>query len=108
MNKQIEVLGNDINAYTPCPMRPIDCDILAQELYEVGYRRQDEVAREIFTQIEEEIEAAIENNYKVRQVRYEKRGNDNFTLICTAKVQALRGILDFIEELKKKYGVNEE
>lgn len=59
-----------------------------------------EVAREIFSKLEEEIEAALESNYKV----YEKYLNaqDSPTLLRVGgKIDALRGIYCFIEDLKR-------
>lgn len=75
--------------------------------HNAGYRRQSEVAREIFEEIEKEIIAALESNYRV----YEKYLNaqDSPTLLRVGgKIDALRGIYCFIEDLKKKYGGQED
>lgn len=112
MNKQIEVMRKDIyecdtteccfgDQCEKCPKTEI-----AKALYNAGYRRQDEVAKDIFTQLEEEIEAELKINYRL----YEKylNGQDTPTIQrFGGKIDALRGIQDFIEELKKKYGVIE-
>ena len=71
-----------------------------------GYRKQEDVAREIFAKLEEEIEPALESNYRA----YEKYLNaqDSPTLLrIGGKIDALRGIYCFIEELKKKYEVED-
>ncbi len=63
-----------------------------------------EVAREIFAEIEEEIQSALRNNYNVRSKRIEKHGtSDGFISVVDGKILALRGIDDFIAELKNKY-----
>lgn len=66
---------------------------------------RDEVRR-IFEEIEEEITAALESNYRVYNEHLEKYGdkpNLEFLCMCNAKVNTLRGIEGFIEELKEKY-----
>lgn len=114
MNKQIEEMvkyvPRNITAYDGNP-RGLQLYIeqrinIAEALYNAGYRRQDEVAKDIFTQLEEEIEAELKINYRL----YEKylNGQDTPTIQrFGGKIDALRGIQDFIEELKKKYGVIE-
>ena len=66
--------------------------------------RQD-VAREIFEEIRKELKLAIDNNYKVRKEHIERYNiiNDDIVLVCDGKILALRGMYDFIAELKKKY-----
>lgn len=66
---------------------------------------RDEVRR-IFEEIEQEIVAALESNYRVYEEHLEKYGdkpNLELLCMCNAKVNALRGIEDFIAEIKKKY-----
>ena len=75
-------------------------------LYEKGYRKASEIAREIFEEIEKEIKAAIESNYRAKKERYKHSvipNYDSFTAMCDGKICAMRGLLDFIAELKKKY-----
>ena len=64
-----------------------------------------EVAREICCKIEEEIVAALESNYKAKAERMAnpRIDADEFISYCEGKIAALRGIEDFVEELKKKY-----
>lgn len=63
-----------------------------------------EVAREIFEEIEREIVAALRSNYNAKQERVEKQIPDDFvSYMCEGKIAALRGIDDFLAELKKKY-----
>lgn len=65
-----------------------------------------EVAREIFEEIEKEIKAALESNYKVLS-QFEQ--SDELWYRVNGKIDALRGIDGFVEELKKKYiGVKED
>lgn len=60
---------------------------------------QRKVAREIFEVIHKEIELAIDNNYKVKQAN----GYGEFLSYVGGKIDALRGIEDFVKETKKKY-----
>jgi hypothetical protein len=64
-----------------------------------------EVAREIFEEIEREITDALKSNYKVLlQVEESEALWNN----VNGKINALRGIEYFMEELKKKYTGGEE
>ena len=67
---------------------------------------KSEVVREICREIREEIVAALESNYKAKAERLAGSDiyfADEFISICEGKIAALRGIEDFVEELKKKY-----
>ena len=59
-----------------------------------------EVAREIFEEIEREINDALKNNYTIR-VDFED--SDELYHNINGKINALRGIEYFISELKEKY-----
>lgn len=83
-----------------------DAIALISELTEENERLRAEVAREIFADLEKELNAALENNYKrKRELAQAVDGVDNFDWLVGGKIDTLRGILDFLEELKKKYGV---
>ena len=66
-----------------------------------------EVAREICCKIEEEIVAALESNYRARKEHIERHAelayDTELLLEINGKINALRGIEGFVEELKKKY-----
>ena len=67
---------------------------------------RSEVAREIFGEIEAEIYDALQSNYSVRTTRMKKHPvgySSEYIDHLDGKIQALRGIGDFIEELKQKY-----
>ena len=69
-------------------------------------RAKSEVAREIFEEIEQEINGALESNYEARSARLSNPNiemADEFIAYCEGKISALRGIDGFIGELKKKY-----
>ena len=86
----------------PCAMAKRE----AEEYYKLGYRKASEVAEEIFEEIETEIEAAIESNYRAKKEHKNHSvipNYDNFNAMCDGKIYAMRGLLDFIAELKKKY-----
>lgn len=58
----------------------------------------------IFEEIESEIVAALQSNYRAKQERVEKQLPDDFvSYMCEGKIAALRGIEAFVEELKNKY-----
>ena len=83
-----------------------DCFTIANHLYEKGYRKASEVAEEIFAEIEKEIDAAIESNYRAKKEHKNHSvipNYDNFNAMCDGKIYAMRGLLDFNAELKKKY-----
>ena len=61
---------------------------------------REEVAREIFEEIEREITDALKSNYKVLPQLEESEAMWNNV---NGKINALRGIEYFIEELKKKH-----
>ena len=64
-----------------------------------------EVAREIFEEIDKEIEEALKSNYKVLpQLEF---SNELYNSV-RGKIDALRGIESFIAELKKKYTEDKE
>lgn len=67
---------------------------------------KSEVARKICCEIEEEIVAALESNYRVLKEYDDGRCNDYILEIVNrvqGKIDALRGIEGFVEELKNKY-----
>ena len=59
-----------------------------------------EVAREIFEEIDREINDALQSNYKVLPIIEESEALWNRV---NGKIDALRGIDGFIDELKQKY-----
>jgi replicative DNA helicase len=84
---------------------------VAEVLVNAGYRKASEVAEEIFAEIEKEIEAALESNYRAKKEHYNHSvvpNYDNFNAMCDGKIYAMRGLLDFIAELKKTYAEVDE
>ena len=73
----------------------------AKLIYTAGYRNASEVAREIFEEIEKEIELALDSNCKVK--RDAQDDNDSLVMYVEGKIDCLRGLLGFLAELKKKY-----
>ena len=72
----------------------------AECIYNAGYRKASEVAREIFEEIEREINDALQSNYKVLPLIEQSEALWNRE---NGKIDALRGIEGYIAELKKKY-----
>ena len=67
---------------------------------------KSEVAREIFEEIESEIKLALESNRKAKREHIDKNYyclHAEFLSAVQGKIDALRGIDDFLTELKKKY-----
>lgn len=55
-------------------------------------------------ELEAEITAALESNYKAKAIDTA----DDFVAYCEGRIHALRGLARFIEELKKKYTEGEQ
>ena len=78
----------------------------AKAFYNAGYRLAAEVAGEIFVEIKQEIKLALDSNYKARGKllrKFPQEHNEIFMGSLNGKIDALRGIDDFIAELKKKF-----
>lgn len=77
------------------------------ELENADVAPRAEVAREICCKIEEEIVAALESNYRARKEHLERHAelayDTELLLEINGKINALRGMEAFVEELKKKY-----
>lgn len=75
-------------------------------------KAKSEAAREICCKIEEEIVAALESNYRARKEHIERHAelayDTELLLEISGKINALRGIEGFVEELKKKYTEGEK
>lgn len=73
----------------------------AANSYKMHYEKAKiEVAREIFEEIDREINDALQSNYKVLPIIEESEALWNRV---NGKIDALRGIDGFIDELKQKY-----
>ena len=75
------------------------CEMLAEELYTAGYRKQSEVAREIFEEIEKEVASKIP--MKIQPIFKDDRDFEGGFI--DGKTDALLDVLVLIAELKKKY-----
>lgn len=79
----------------------------AANSYKMHYENErQEVARAICCEIEKEIVAALESNYRALKEWDDGRCNDYILEMVNrvkGKIDALRGIEGFVEELKKKY-----
>lgn len=81
-----------------CTCYTLGCQ-MAEEL-------KSEIAIKICCEIEEEIVAALESNYKVRAERMESPRidtADEFISYIDGKIATLRGIKDFVENIKNKH-----
>lgn len=89
------------------------CDMceFAKRLYTAGYRESTDLASAIFEEIEKEIELALDSNYRAKKEHYNHSvipNYDNFKAMCDGKIYAMRGLLDFMKELKEKYTEGEK
>ena len=64
-----------------------------------------EVAKEIFAEIQAEIKAALDSNYKALP---KVEQSEELWSCVRGKIDCLRGLDDFIDELKKKYTEEDE
>jgi replicative DNA helicase len=106
--EMVEVIGEIIGGYN-CGML-VSAEV-AEHLTNKGYRKASDLAREIFEEIEKEIELALDSNYRAKKEHYNHSvipNYDNFKAMCDGKIYAMRGLLDFIAELKKKYTESEK
>jgi hypothetical protein len=111
--KQIEEMAKDVKiAHDEEKYLTSDKSIkaIAEHLYNAGYRKSSDVAEEIFAEIDREIWLALESNYKARDRRQmiviahgSSTIDRDFIEYVSGKIDTLRGINDFLAELKKKY-----
>ena len=114
-NKQIEEIAEILCRYKAddgtCIVTLRECDHTCaytqygETLYNAGYRKASDVAREIFEEIEREINDALQSNYKVLPLIEQSESLWNRV---NGKIDALRGLEDYLAELKKKYTEGEE
>ena len=96
MNKQIEELGKEIHSNCPCGLFEDEAESIAKfVIEEQGYRRQEDVVREIIAEIEKRFEALLKQ------------------LPSNGKYEPVKIFIDahwdFIaNSILKKYGVTEE
>ena len=92
--KSIESIGDGCTTKFDC-----------EKLYNAGYRKTSDVAREVFEEIEKEIKLALDSNYEAKQEHYDNhyRISTEFIGMVCGKIDALRGMQDFLADLKKKY-----
>ena len=103
-DKQIEEMAELI--YKDTDLYNVDTAYdISTVLHDAGYRKASEVARVIFEEIEKEIEEALKSNYKV--LPHLEFSNELYNSV-RGKIDALRGIENFIAELKKKYTESED
>lgn len=105
MNKQIEEMAKTCpyNVRGECGLDETRCTTDC-EVAQWGYCKASDVAMEIFAEIEKEIIAALESNYKAMN---EKRMFEGIYYVVQGKIAALRGIEGFVDELKKKYEIEQ-
>ena len=78
----------------------------ANQLYNAGYRKASEVAREIFEEIEKKVKASIV--VYLEEINKEHIKDTPLYDRCSGIVFALKGMDDFLTELKKKYTEGEK
>ena len=73
---------------------------IAELLYNAGYRKTSEVAREVFEEIEKQIDVTLSI---IQKSLHAKGGRANGKTLLIGKNQMLLELKCFIAELKKKY-----
>ena len=76
------------------------CNDLARQIYEQGYRRQEDVAREIFEELSATIMPLVESHNKIA----ENTGD----IVWGHKADGLETALLALKGIIRKYGVKEE
>lgn len=74
---------------------------LSEVLYNAGYRKADEFAREIFEEIDKKVKASL--TIYLEEINKEHIKDTPLYDRCSGIVFALRNTEDFLAELKKKY-----
>lgn len=78
-----------------------------ENAYKNGYQKgKADAAKEIFEEIDKEINEALKNNYNVMRehnIKHSPKTDGLFLERVNGKIDTLRGIGDFVDELKKKY-----
>ena len=107
-DKQIEEMARDLENHT-C-MSQFQAEIASRMLYIKGYRKASEVAEEIFRELLNEIDKAIDFTADSRRIRFElcqqkdiDPYKDRFFNVCDGKYNCVLGLGKYIAELKKKY-----
>ena len=72
----------------------------AEYLYKAGYRKQSETVKEFAEKLKQDIEKAIDSNYKVMSSRTK---DDEMWLTCSSKISACGGILQTLNDLAEQY-----
>ena len=94
--KQIEEMARDIcKCYKGCECNPDDFEN-AQLLYEKGYRKAIEVAREIFRDLELDVRGAIV------LLNFERDEN-----VRNIKTECYKDLLEYLAEIRKIYTEDE-
>lgn len=88
-----------------CPLSGMDCAIIADLLVNKGYRKQSDVAREIFEEIEKKVKASIVIYFEDMNKEHIK--DTPLYDRCSGSVFAFKNMEDFLAQLKKKWEVEE-
>lgn len=82
-----------------------DKDKKLETIANILLRTKAKAYKECIEKVKTEIEQALENNYKVRAERIEKHNvgeTDEFISYCGGKIDCLRGLDDFLDNLLKE------
>lgn len=100
MNKKIEELAEELLFYTIIPNDEL-CDEVAEYIINAGYRKQEDVAREIFAEIEEVFFKYADKFSSVGECKL-------LEPVRQAVLFSINELFVYVDDLKKKYGVTEE
>lgn len=99
MNKQIEKLSEELLFYTLIHDDEL-CDEVAEYIITAGYRKKEDVAREIFEELSTTIMPLVESHNKIA----ENTGD----ILWGHKADGLETALLALKGIIRKYGVTEE
>ena len=77
----------------------------SNDLYNAGYRKASDVAREIFEEIEEEIKLALEINKEEKDKLINSFFSFSLLRSLDSKIEVLQAASKFIAKLKMKYEI---
>ena len=104
MNKQIEEMQSTLHQGLKPLKETYGTDEICSILYNAGYRKQSEVAREIFA----EIDKVLDKQIRKCEVFHESEKDLYQRTYFEGGEWSARQIKGLIRELKKKYGVEKD
>ena len=113
MNKDYQISELGASGYSKlmwdlwgkCKIPMANCELIEQRLKELGYRKQDDTAKEIFSEIKNKLDWSLTDTFKQYSAVTldDDFKHNNLCEKINAKIDVLCDISNFIEEFMKKY-----